>query len=67
MLKGIRNELVQSGIIAGDHADMLIDKEENWNGNEYLEEYIDDMSGQHLERDLARAAHKEEMDKFSEH
>ena len=66
MLKGFRNELVQSGIIAGDHNDMLTVSAENWNGDEYLEEYIVDMSGQHLER-IVRAARKEEMDKFSEH
>ena len=34
MLKGIRNEVVQSGIIAGGHNDMLAVSEENWNGNE---------------------------------
>ena len=67
MLRGIRNELVQSGIIAGNLNDMLTVSEENWNGNEYLEEYIDDMSGQHLGRDLVRADRKEEMDKLSEH
>ena len=67
MLKGIRNERVQSGFNAGDHNDMLVVNEENWNGNEYLEDYIGDMSGQHLERYLVRAARKEEMDKVSEH
>ena len=67
MLRGICNELVQSGIIAGNLNDRLTVSEENWNGNEYLEEYIDDMPGQHLERDLVRAARKEEMDNFSEH
>ena len=49
MLKGIRNKLVQSGIIAGNHSDMLTISEKNLNGNEHLEKYIDDMSGQHLE------------------
>ena len=67
MLRGIRNKLVQSEIIAGNLNDTLTGSEEKWNGNEYLEEYIDDMSGQHLERDLVRAACKEEMDKLSEH
>ena len=47
--------------------DMLSVSEENWNGSENLEEYIGDMSGQHLERDLLREARKEEVDKSSEH
>ena len=67
ILRGIRNELVNSGIVKPTAGDMLNVSQENNEADEYSEEYYDDVSGQPLDRTLVRAARSEEMIEFKQH
>ena len=67
ILKGIRQELVHSGFIEYDDKDMMVVGAQNDEPEEYIEEYVDDMSGQILDTHLVREARQLEMKKFSEH
>ena len=62
MLQGIRAELVNSGVIAGKNNDMMIVSEENNDPIDYLDEYIDDRSGQPLHSRMVKNARREEME-----
>ena len=46
---------------------MLNVSQENMDAEEYLDEYVDDVSGQPLIRELVQSARKEEMVKFEQH
>ena len=63
MLQGIKAELVNSGIITGKNNVMMIVPEENSDPGHYLDEYIDDMSGQPQNSKIVRTARGEEMQK----
>ena len=67
ILRGIRNELVNSGIVKPMAGDMLNVSQETHEPEEYSEEYDDDVSGQPLDRNLVRAARSEEMVEFKQH
>ena len=67
ILKGIRHELVHPGFIKGTHRDMIVVSAENVEPEEYMEEYVDDTSGQLLDTQLVLEARQLEMKKFSEH
>ena len=45
MLTGIKHELVHSGVIHGEHNDMLMVSAEDAQCDEYLDQYVDDISG----------------------
>ena len=67
MLKGIRDELVHSGIIGSQSDDMLMVNPEDSAWQEYLDEYVDDMTGEPLIRELVVEARGAEMEKFQQH
>ena len=67
MTKGIRMELVHSGIINGNDEDMLMVSAEDANSTEYLDECVDDVTEKPLIRELIMKARKDEMNKFSLH
>ena len=54
MLRGIRAELVNSGVIAGKKNDMMISSEENNDPIDDPDEYIDDVSGQPLDSRMVK-------------
>ena len=61
ILRGIRAELVHSGIIPVTNNDMIAAvSTENNDTFEYMEEFIDDMNGQPMQSSLVREAHKGE-------
>ena len=64
MLQGIRAELVNSGVIAGNHNVMMIVSEESHDPIDYLDDYIDDMSGQPMDSTMVKNARGEEMDQI---
>ena len=65
--KGIKAELVHSGIIIGTVTDMILVSAEDNQVNEYVDEYVDDMSGKPLIPSLGKTARGEEMAKFRQH
>ena len=67
ILVGIRNELVNTGKIKANSMDMLNVSQENLDPEEYFDEYVDDVSGQPLVRELVQSARKEEMVEFEQH
>ena len=67
ILVGIRNELVSIGKVEVTNDDMLNVSQENVDAEEYLDEYVDDVSGQPLIRELVQSARKEEMVEFEQH
>ena len=66
MLKGIRDELVHS-IIGSQSDDMLMVNPEDSAWQEYLDEYVDDVTGKPLIRELVVEARGAEMEKFRQH
>ena len=50
MLTGIKQELVHSGIIKGKDEDMLMVNADDHNCDDYLDQYVDDISGRPLIR-----------------
>ena len=67
MLRGIRLELVHSGVIKACHNDMMAISADNWSPEEYVEEFVDDVSGQTLDTTMVRSARGDEMVKFAQH
>ena len=67
ILRGVRLELVHSGEIKGNDSDMMAVSHENWIPDEYIEEYIDDVSGHYLDNQMVKAARGDEMKKFAQH
>ena len=67
MLTGIKQELVHSGIIKGKDEDMLMVNADDHNCDDYLDQYVDDISGRPLIRELVQEARAAEMSKFREH
>ena len=67
ILSGFRAELVNNGLIAMVHTDLLdVDAESDaMNHCDVL--FVDDMSGQALKTHLVLKARKEEMDKYFSH
>ena len=56
ILVGIRNELVNRGKVEVDFKDVLNVSQDNWDPDEYQDEYVDDVSGQPLIRELVQSA-----------
>ena len=67
ILKGIRNELVHSGIIKGEVNEMTLASVEDNECQDYMDEYVDDMSGKPLISRLVNEARGDEMAKFRQH
>ena len=67
MLNGIKSELVNSGIIHGEREDMMMVSAEDAQCSEYLDQYIDDISGRPLVTEMVVEAREAEMEKFSQH
>lgn len=67
ILKGIRLELVNSGIIKGEYDDMMMVSHDDSAPEEFAYEFVDDISGQMLDTKLVREARGDEMKKFSQH
>ena len=67
ILKGIKAELVHSGIIKPTNNDMSLNSVEDNDSMEYMTQYVDDMSGKPLRSELVKIARDDEMKKFSEH
>ena len=63
MLKGIRFELANSGIIHACKNDMMAISADNWAPEEYIEEYYDNISSNPLDTKLVKSAHADEMKK----
>ena len=67
MLRGIKAELVHSGLIKGGHADMLMIDPDEENCNEYLDQYVDDITGRPSITELVVEARDAEMKQFRQH
>ena len=67
MLTGIKHELVHSGVIHGEDDEMLMVSAEDAQCDDYLEQYVDDISGRPLVRELVVEAREAEMVKFKQH
>ena len=67
MLTGIKQELAHSGIIQGKDEDMLMVNADDRNCEDYLDQYVDDISGQPLQRQFVQEASTAEMSTFSAH
>ena len=58
---------MHSGVLVGSVNEMMLMSVENYETDDYMNEYIDDMSGKPLIPSLVREARGEEMGKFSQH
>ena len=67
ILKGIKNELLHSGIIKGEVNEMALASVEDQECQDYMDEYVDDMSGKPLITSLVNEARGDEMKKFRQH
>ena len=67
ILTGIRNEVVNCGTVTAKSGDMLNINQDHYDPAEYMDEYVDDISGQPLIRELVQAARGEEMAEFDQH
>lgn len=67
ILRGIRAELTNNGLLAMVYQDVLITSSEDDDIVEFEGHFIDDMSGKVLNRELVIAARKEEMQTYFDH
>ena len=68
ILKGIRSELIHSGIIKGTINEMTLNSVQDHECANYVNEYVDDMSGKPLKTNLVKKAREDEkMDKVKQH
>ena len=58
---------MHSGVLVGSVNEMMLMSVENYETDDYMNEYIDDMSGKPLIPSLVREARGEEKGKFSQH
>ena len=58
---------MHSGVLVGSVNEMMLMSVDNYETDDYMNEYIDDMSGKPLIPSLVREARGEEMGKFSQH
>ena len=66
-MTGIRLESASSEVIRANNSDMMAVSSENWYPEEYIEEYVDDVSGQYLNTKMMKSARGDEMKKFAQH
>ena len=66
-MKGIRNDLLHSGIIKGEEKEMVLASVENQECQDYMDEYVDDVNEKPLITSLVNKARGDEMDKFRQH
>ena len=67
ILRGIKAELTNNGLLAMVYQDVLITSSEDDDIVEFEGNFIDDMSGKVLNRELVIAARKEEMQTYFDH
>ena len=67
ILKGIKGELIHSGIISPSINEISLCSVEDKQCLDDATEYVDDMSGKPLKTDLVQIARAEEMAKFGQH
>lgn len=59
--------MVNSGVIRANDSDMMAVSSENWYPEEYIEEYVGDVSGHYLDTKMVKSARGDEMEKFAQH